>query len=166
MYTSIKDFLADWKDESASTLKVLKTLTDASLRQKVSADGRSLGFLAQHIVNTLGEMGSKAGLNIKAPVENSESPSSASAIAAEYETAAASLSDCVGTQWNDAMLSESVDMYGEKWPRKSVLSSLIRHEIHHRGQMTVLMRQAGLPVPGVCGPSREEWKQIGMKAPE
>jgi uncharacterized damage-inducible protein DinB len=36
------------------------------------------------------------------------------------------------------------------------------HEIHHRGQMTVLMRQAGLKVPGVYGPSREEWTAYGM----
>ena len=31
--------------------------------------------------------------------------------------------------------------------------------------MTILMRQAGLKVPGVMGPSREEWSQLGMKAP-
>jgi uncharacterized damage-inducible protein DinB len=28
--------------------------------------------------------------------------------------------------------------------------------------MTVLMRQAGLPVPGVVGPSKEEWAAMGM----
>ncbi|MCK4657684.1 MAG: hypothetical protein KAT85_11650, partial [candidate division Zixibacteria bacterium] len=38
--------------------------------------------------------------------------------------------------------------------------------IHHRGQMTVLMRQAGLKVPGVYGPSMEEWEHFGMKKPE
>jgi uncharacterized damage-inducible protein DinB len=32
--------------------------------------------------------------------------------------------------------------------------------------MTVLMRQAGLKVPGIYGPSYEEWLQFGMKAPE
>jgi uncharacterized damage-inducible protein DinB len=31
--------------------------------------------------------------------------------------------------------------------------------------MTVLMRQAGLRVPGVYGPSQEEWSQFGMEAP-
>ena len=33
---------------------------------------------------------------------------------------------------------------------------MLHHEIHHRGQMTVLMRQAGLPVPGVYGPAKDE----------
>ena len=47
-----------------------------------------------------------------------------------------------------------------------MLSSLIRHQAHHRGQMTVLMRQAGLPVPGVYGPAREEWKAYGQEPEE
>ena len=67
---------------------------------------------------------------------------------------------------NDAGLSGEIEMYGEKWTRSKVLSSLIRHEIHHRAQMTVLMRQAGLKVPGVYGPSKEEWAQYNMKSPE
>jgi hypothetical protein len=31
--------------------------------------------------------------------------------------------------------------------------------------MTVLMRQAGLKVPGVYGPAREEWAAYGMPPP-
>ncbi len=31
--------------------------------------------------------------------------------------------------------------------------------------MTVLMRQAGLKVPGTYGPAKEEWGAIGMEAP-
>jgi uncharacterized damage-inducible protein DinB len=46
------------------------------------------------------------------------------------------------------------------------LQALISHEIHHRGQMTVLMRQAGLKVPGIYGPAREEWAAYGMPAQE
>lgn len=43
-------------------------------------------------------------------------------------------------------------MYGEIWARGLTLFYLITHQAHHRGQMTVLMRQAGLPVPGIYGP--------------
>ena len=42
--------------------------------------------------------------------------------------------------------------------------TLINHQNHHRGQMTVLMRQAGLTVPGVYGPAKEEWATAGMEA--
>ncbi len=42
---------------------------------------------------------------------------------------------------------------------------LIRHHIHHRGQMTELMRQARLKVPGMYGPSKEEVEAFGRPAP-
>ena len=57
-------------------------------------------------------------------------------------------------------------MYGDKWKRGITLNVLITHQAHHRGQMTVLMRQAGLKVPGVYGPSREEWAGTGAAPPE
>jgi uncharacterized damage-inducible protein DinB len=56
-------------------------------------------------------------------------------------------------------------MYGEKWTRGFTLTSLILHQVHHRGQMTVLMRQAGLEIPGLYGPARQEWAAFGMKPP-
>ncbi len=166
MYRTIQDFLDDWKNESASTLKVMNALNDASLQQKVTPEGRSLGFLAWHIVNTLGEMGSKAGLKVNAPAAHTAPPTAAAALASAYDLASKSIAQNVQTQWNDAMLPEVLDMYGEKWSRGAVLYAIIKHEAHHRAQMTVLMRQANLKVPGVYGPSKEEWSAIGMKAPE
>jgi uncharacterized damage-inducible protein DinB len=166
MYHTIQDFLNDWRYENEATLKVFKNLTDAALKQKVTPDSRSLGFLAWHIVISLGEMGEKAGLKIIAPPEHSSAPMNASDIVAAYEKAGASVASEVKEKWNDAMLLELIDMYGEKWTRAATLGSLVKHQIHHRAQMTVLMRQAGLKVHGVYGPSREEWSQFGMPAPQ
>ena len=166
MTHSITEFFADWKNESTATLKIFNALTDASLGQKVTSEGRSLGFLAWHITLTLGEMGGQCGLTVDAPAESAPVPKKASEIVAAYEKASASVADRVQSQWTDAMLNDELDMYGQKWKRGMALDSLIRHEIHHRAQMTVLMRQAGLKVPGVYGPSREEWVQMGMKAME
>jgi len=90
----------------------------------------------------------------------------AATIGSAYRTAAASLVDQLRAQWTDATLSEEDDMYGERWSRAVTLSVLIRHQTHHRGQLTVLMRQAGLPIPGIYGPTREEWANWGMPAPE
>jgi uncharacterized damage-inducible protein DinB len=166
MYRTIQDFLTDWTQENDSTLKVFKNLTDTSLNQKVSAEGRSLGHLAWHIVLTLGEMGEKAGLKVNAPPENAPDPNSASVIIAAYEKAGVSLASEIKQKWNDGMLFDEIDMYGQKWTRTATLTSIIKHQIHHRAQMTVLMRQAGLKVPGVYGPSREEWSPYGMPAQE
>lgn len=166
MYTTIKDFLKDWSLESEGTLKVLKNLTDASLSQKATAEGRSLGFLAWHIVGTINEMLGRAGLAVEGPDEHAPVPAKAAEIASAYEKSSASLVKQVSEYWTDASLNEKVNMYGEEWKKKTVLLSLVRHQVHHRAQMTVLMRQAGLKVPGLYGPSREEWAQMGMKAPE
>lgn len=162
MYKTVNDFTTDWKNESESTLKILRALTDDSLLKKVTAEGRTLGFLAWHIALTLGDMGGKAGLTINAPAENTTEPASVAVIAAAYEKAAKSIGDDVQKRWSDAMLKEEIEMYGEKWTRSATLASLVKHEIHHRAQMTVLMRQAGLKVPGVYGPSKEEWSQYNM----
>jgi uncharacterized damage-inducible protein DinB len=105
-------------------------------------------------------------LKVDAPAKQSPPPASASLLAAAYERASQSISHSVHTQWEDAMLPEVLDMYGEKWSRGAILYAIIKHEAHHRGQMTVLMRQANLKVPGVYGPSREEWVTFGMQAPE
>lgn len=166
MYRSIADFVVDWKYESGATLKVFQTLTDSSLNQRVTPDGRSLGFLAWHLVLTLSEMGSKMGLQVTAPPEDSEQPNVAAEIASTYDISARSVLEVVRRNWTDASLMEETDMYGEKWKRGFSLASLLRHQIHHRAQMTVLMRQAGLKVPGVYGPSKEEWAQFGMPAPQ
>ena len=69
-------------------------------------------------------------------------------------------------RWTDASLRVEDEMYGQKWARGLTLAILIAHQTHHRGQMTVLMRQAGLKVPGIYGPAREEWAAMGLNPPE
>ncbi len=81
MYRTIDDFVLDWENESTATMKVLRALTDGSLKQKVTPEGRSLGFLAWHLVLTLSEMGSKMGVQVTAPAEDSEPPTVAAEIA-------------------------------------------------------------------------------------
>jgi uncharacterized damage-inducible protein DinB len=166
MFRKIDDFIAGWAYETEATLKVLNALTDASLDQKVTGAGRSLGFLAWHIVLTLGEMPEKVGLDIDCPPYETEMPSSAAAISGAFETAAKSVSAEVAKNWTDETLPQEDEMYGDKWKRGQTLFALVLHQAHHRGQMTVLMRQAGVPVPGIYGPSREEWEAYGMPAME
>jgi uncharacterized damage-inducible protein DinB len=166
MYRTIGDCALDWKYESDATMKILHAITDDSLGRRITPEGRSLGLLAWHLVLTLGEMGSKMGLQVTGPAEDSEQPAHASEIASTYDISARSVVEAVRSSWNDASLTEKIEMYGETWRRGDALASLVRHQIHHRAQMTVLMRQAGLRVPGIYGPSREEWAQFGMASPK
>ena len=166
MFVRVADFLKSWKFESEGTSKLLAALTDASLGQAVTPHGRTLGRLAWHITITIPEMMGKTGLHVAGPAEDSPVPSSAQAIASAYQEAASSLAGLVEESWTDATLAVKDDMYGgEQWTRGVTLGALIGHQTHHRGQMTVLMRQAGLPVSGVYGPAVEEWAAMGMPAP-
>lgn len=164
MYYKISDFQKDWQFELESTLKVMQNLSDDSLKQQVVPDGRTLGFLAWHITLSLGEMMKKTGLNVNCPPEDALVPEAAREICSAYEKAAKSLLEQILSNWTDETLLVEDDMFGQMWARGNTLSALSAHQIHHRGQMTILMRQAGLMVPGVYGPSKEEWIQMGMPA--
>lgn len=165
MYRKIDDFLAGFEYESGATQHLMDTLTDESLAATVAPGYRSLGSLAWHIATTLPEMMGRTGLEIKGGAYDSPAPASAKAIADAYREAAGSLMAQIRAKWTDASLEIEDDMYGMKWTRGQTLTSLVMHEIHHRGQLTVLMRQAGLPVKGVYGPAKEEWAAMGMQAP-
>lgn len=164
MYRTIEDFKADWAYEREMTGKMFDRLTDASLEVRVTSDGRSLGFLAWHIVASLG-MATEAGLPLAVPEEYSgKPPSGATSIKSAYEKLALELILSVEKNWKDANLLEEVEMYGMTWTRGYALFAMVKHQTHHRGQMTVLMRQAGLVVPGAYGPAKEEWAAMGMAA--
>jgi uncharacterized damage-inducible protein DinB len=165
MFRRISDFTAVWSQERESTLKILRALDDRSLAQAVGADHRTLGRLAWHLTTTLGEMLERTGLKVAGPVHESPVPASAAEIARAYEAASQAVLDQL-KGWDDGTLEVTDDMYGERWARGVTLQALVAHQAHHRGQMTVLMRQAGLKVPGVYGPAREEWGEYGMPAPE
>jgi uncharacterized damage-inducible protein DinB len=165
VFRRLDDFATMWAQERESTLKVFGALTEPSLAQAVEPGGRTLGRLAWHIVLTIPEMLSHSGLEVAGPSESTPQPPLAD-IVRTYASASARVPAAVAAQWTDALLGESIPMYGEHWPRGLVLSALIAHQTHHRGQMTVLMRQAGLAVPGVYGPSREEWAAMNLPAQE
>ena len=84
MYYKILDFKNDWGNESKATLKILNTLTDESLNQKVYAEGRTLCTLAWHIVVMLSSMPGHAGL-MALNIPNTLCPTEAKSIVDEYE---------------------------------------------------------------------------------
>jgi uncharacterized damage-inducible protein DinB len=153
MIRTINDFLDRWRDEKAATLKVFSHLTDASLQEAVPG-GRTLGRLANHIVETLIELPAHAGLPLKPKYFTY---STVEELVAAYEHDADVVAEAVSSNWHDGMLEDEMPMYGQSWKNGFTLWALIAHQAHHRGQMTVLMRFAGLKVPGVYGPSKEEW---------
>lgn len=164
MYRKIEDFQKMWSYEASETLKIFNDLTDESLNQKVTETGRSLGFLAWHIVSTIPEMFGAAGVKIEGAAPDSEVPKNVSEIIAVFDKTVKSLNEELPKHWKDENLTDEIPMYGETWTKGFTLTCFLMHAAHHRGQMTILMRQAGLKVHGVYGPAKEEWEAIGMPA--
>lgn len=166
MYYKISDFIEDWKSESESTIKVLNNLTDEVLTIKFNNEIRTAGRLAWHIVTSVGEMIHRTGLSFETVDENAPIPLTAKEIVDEYKLASDGMIKEISEKWKDETLLLEDDMYGEMWRKGKTLGVLITHQIHHRGQLTVVMRLAGLKVPGVYGPAKEEWATYGMQPQE
>jgi len=166
MYRTIHDFLSDWKYETESTARIFSLLNDNTRSARIHENVRSLERLAWHLTQTISEMGHRAGLFAADRLEHEPIPAGAAAIADTYQDYAGEIAKAVNSKWTDSSLEDLVEMYGEKWSKGTILRVLINHQSHHRGQMTVIMRMLGLPVPGLYGPSREEWAEMGMTAPE
>jgi uncharacterized damage-inducible protein DinB len=162
LYNKITDFLSDWNYDSQATLKIFKALTQESLNTEVTPGERNIGFIAWHITNAIPEMINRTSLSIDGFDEEAEYPQDINAIIESYELYSKKLADEISSKWNDTDLEKEVNMYGQMWKNGTTLQILISHQIHHRGQLTVLMRQAGLKVPGIMGPSKEEWAAMGM----
>ncbi|NOU90424.1 hypothetical protein GC102_32495 [Paenibacillus sp. LMG 31460] len=165
MFATVESFIKEYQQESATTQQLLDALTDESLQQPQAEGYRTLGFIAWHLVHNDKGMLHMAGLKFEAPSASSEPPSHAAAIADAYRATSQGIIEAVRTQLTDAKLQEVVHMFGMQWTISETLYNYVKHEIHHRGQLTILMRQAGVPVIGAYGPAKEQWANVGMPIP-
>ena len=165
MFRSLTDFAHAWAYESESTLKIFRAIPESAQNQAIVPGGRTLASLAWHIATSIGEMFRTAGVPIEAADEHAPQPAAMAEIIAVYEKSAALVVPAVQSAWSDTQLDDELPMYGEQWKKGFILSALNIHQTHHRGQMTVLMRQAGLQVPGIYGPAEQEWAAMGLPAP-
>lgn len=166
IFQTIDGFLQMWKYEAMQTQKVLDQLTDESLQQETAPGHWTLGRTAWHVTTAIKVIGSQSGLTFDGPDKDFPVPDSAQYIAEQYKKMTEAYQETVKTQWTDEKLQEVHNIFGRDMSNGALLMFVIHHQIHHRGQMTILMRQAGLSVPGIYGPSKEEWAKMGMEAPK
>lgn len=175
MFRRIDDFRKAWAWEAEATLKVLEAIPDAAQGTAVAEGHRDLRRLAWHLVDSLVEMPARFGVPVQGHPfmkEGSQDPFAAYELPASIRAAREAYAACCASllkgleAWTDGTLEQEDDMYGERWQRGFSLGCLIGHQTHHRGQMTVLLRQAGLKCPDTYGPAKEGWAAMGMEAPK
>jgi uncharacterized damage-inducible protein DinB len=155
-------FIEELTTEGETTKRVLERVPDDKLSWRPHPISWSLGQLALHIAQVPGAFGQLLqSLTFDAPIPKQvEATSRAEILTAldgSIQLATASL-----RAWNDAdMLAVwSFQPGGEvkfTAPRVAIVRSLmLNHWYHHRGQLTVYLRELGVPVPAIYGPSADE----------
>ncbi|WP_019154771.1 DinB family protein [Robertmurraya massiliosenegalensis] len=155
MYRTVNDFIVDWNHSAGGTLRVLESLSDDKLGQAIVEGHSTLGWLGWHLATCPVFFLSLVGEKIESPGDPKVVPTKATEIVNAYKKSAEAVKQAIETNLTDEKMLETVESFAGPTPRGALLRGLIDHQTHHRGQMTVLLRQAGLPVPGVMGPTKE-----------
>jgi uncharacterized damage-inducible protein DinB len=152
MYRQVDDFLKEWAVAVEGTLQVLQAVTDDKLGQSILEGHSTLGWLGWHLVETTGYFSHLAGLTVPMIGQDEPAPATAREIVATYEKAAEAVKEEVAKLSDEDLLTETG--IASLATKGAVLRFLIDHQTHHRGQMMLLLRQAGLPVPPVMDPTK------------
>ena len=168
MFRRIEDVVEMWRQEEEKTLAVMDAIPDAAAHQAVDAHHRDLRRMAWHLVESTVELPEHMGIRVAGfpgePFKVPPPPRMAT-IRDTYAAVGASFRERVAPL-NAMALAAVYPCYGESWTGAFLMMVLVQHQTHHRGQMTVLMRQAGLKVPELYGPTLESWSAYGMPAPQ
>ena len=154
LYRTVNDFITDWSVAAEGTLRVLQSLTDEKLDQAIVEEHSTLGWLGWHLATSPAFFAGLVGLNVK----NAEKKEQVKVIdiVEAYKNIVEAVKNEAEYNLTDEKMVEKIESFAGETTRGTLLRKLIDHQTHHRGQMTVLLRQAGLSVPGVMGPTKEE----------
>ena len=156
MIANVQSFLGAYGFESQTTSNVLGALTDAALTQeKAPGHNVTAGDLAWHIATAPIYMLGQVGFDFDPALATKPEKLTAARIKSTYDAISAKVKAQAATKTPEdlAKVYHVFDMMD--WPAGQMLGILMHHEIHHRGQLSVLLRQAGLTVPSIYGPTHE-----------
>lgn len=162
--TTIDGLVQELEQEARTTRRVLERIPDDRLTWRPHPKARTLGELAMHIATTPGGV---ARLSATSPAQapNFEELERKPARAAELVPALDQSIDeakAVLRGMDDAALTATFRlMRGDREllaiPRAALLRSImLNHWYHHRGQLTAYLRELGVAVPSIYGPSADE----------
>ena len=154
--------LQELEQEAQTTKRVLERVPADKLGWKPHAKSMSLGQLALHVAQVPGAV---ARISTQSPLQAPQfmhpAPNSvAELLPALDESVATAKSILAGA--SDAELTSTwrlVDGDRELMaiPRVAMLRSImLNHWYHHRGQLSVYLRELGVPLPSIYGPSADE----------
>ena len=159
-----EDILQELDQEAAATRRALERVPEGKLDWRPHEKSFSLGQLAMHVAGIPGALAQVSTLDtfeVKPDGLPRPSASSTAEILAAFDESMASARKIVGSMDEDALAAPWKMVAGDQVlltiPRSAFLRSImLNHWYHHRGQLTVYLRQTGALVPSIYGPSADE----------
>jgi len=158
----IDGLLQELEQEAQTTKRVLERVPQAHLGWKPHDKSMSLGQLALHIATVPGNVAQMiAQPSMQAPKFVQASATQASELLPALENSVRQARAALSGM-DDAAITATWRVFdGDReiltMPRIAALRAImLNHWYHHRGQMSVYLRQLNVPVPSIYGPSADE----------
>jgi uncharacterized damage-inducible protein DinB len=156
--------IAELENEGATTRKVLERIPPETFDYKPHEKSMSMSRLATHVA----EMHSWAVTAVKEPeldfakfdYKPFEPKTTAELVGLfdkSYGDAIEALKGASDEIWSEPWSLKNGDVTYFTMPKIAVMRSMVlNHIVHHRGQLSVYLRENNIPVPAMYGPSADE----------
>jgi uncharacterized damage-inducible protein DinB len=160
---SIAELLQELEQEAGTTRKVLERVPDGQFDWQPHEKSMTLGQLAMHIAQLPGgiaEISTWPSFDVAIQQPRTSATNTAELLDALDESVARA--QAVLSEMGDSALTTSWRLVNGEHeimaiPRAALLRTImLNHWYHHRGQLTVYLRQLGVPLPPIYGPSADE----------
>ena len=162
MSRMIDALLQELEQEAKTTRRVLERVPADKLAWKPHDKSMSLGQLALHVATCPGNIAEISQISpFEAPSFIQEPAKSAAELVPALEKSVARAREILGSM-DDADLGKMWRVVADgqevmALPVGAVLRTImLNHWYHHRGQLSVYLRQVGALVPSIYGPSADE----------
>lgn len=160
----IDGMLRELEDEAVTTRRVLERVPDNRLGWRPHQKARTLGELALHIAIVPGGVAQLVASPspARAPQFGQDPrPANSSELIPALDQSIATAKQVLGGMDDGALTATWRLTNGERelfaTTRAAMLRSvMLNHWYHHRGQLTVYLRELGVPIPSIYGPSADE----------
>ena len=158
----IDGMLQELEQEAQTTKRVLERVPQAHLGWKPHEKSMSLGQLSLHIATVPGMVAQMvAQPSMQRPAFAHPAATQASELLPALENSLKQARAALGGMNDAEVMATWKVLDGDReimaMPRVAALRAImLNHWYHHRGQLSVYLRQLNVPVPSIYGPSADE----------
>jgi uncharacterized damage-inducible protein DinB len=159
----VDGILQELEQEAQTTRRVLERVPNDQLTWRPHEKARTLGELALHVAMVPGAVAELVATQstVQAPQFSDSHPKNASELIPALDESIAKAKKILAGMDDVSLMATWRMMQGEReliaLPRLAMLRSImLNHWYHHRGQLSVYLRELDVPIPSIYGPSADE----------